>query len=190
MGFLNKVLSLFSGNRLLSNNNISFACKDPVREYEQDNCARNLSVSEIRELVNSKNAELIMDTFINSDDVTSIALSIALGMHDEFSCGQGLLLHERTMQSKMVTLANKIGGQGLGSGFQCNMCNYTTNLGVEYLKSRLEKGTLGNPSLQHSGTEKAMASIEQLKKQPIVSKHWMDNFDGPSSSQWREMMRK
>jgi hypothetical protein len=146
MGFIKKLLSSIFGSRSL-----------------------------VAKVVRSQDAARIMDALINSDEISSIELSIELGMNDNFSCGQGLLLHERSIHSKMVTDAHRITGQGLAAGFQCNMCGFSPNLGEEYLEQRFNEGELGHPIPRHPGTEKARERIAKLKTQPVSSKHWMDN---------------
>ena len=123
-------------------------------ENQQVN-SNGMSDIEIKSLIVKRNTDAqgivrslcplgLIKHFISSDPATSMSMSIWLGLHDNFGCGQGLLVHVRSKESELVSDAYKLSGEAVGR-FRCNSCGFETGLGAEYFQQRIDKGDLGAP---------------------------------------------
>ena len=100
--------------------------------------------NDAQEITRSLNPQRIINHLINSDPATSMSMSIWIGLHDNFNCGQGLLVHVRSKESEVVSDAYESSGEIVGR-FCCNNCGFETGLGVEYFQQRIDKGELSAP---------------------------------------------
>ncbi|MFH1062750.1 MAG: hypothetical protein V1747_07710 [Candidatus Omnitrophota bacterium] len=100
--------------------------------------------NDAQEIVRSLNSQSIINHLMSSDLATSMSMSIWLGLHDNFNCARGLLVHVRSKESELVSDAYKSSGEIVGR-FRCNNCGFETGLGVKYFQQRITKGELSSP---------------------------------------------
>lgn len=135
----------------------------PTPTYSWSNPPEPLTEADIEALVATGDGERIMRAMISADEVTSIRLSIALLLHDNFSCGRGLLIHSRSRSSETYDLMNRIDGNLPSGQFVCNVCRESFNLSEKYLPQRFAAGQIG-VHYREEGVGRAKQRIAELER--------------------------